>query len=88
MVPPCGEPARHSQFSHHLAVTSALTQASNRFRLPVHWLRAVMRKRYGLGADPFDPHDNILAGAAYLRALLDHYGARGFLAAYNAGPER
>ena len=42
----------------------------------------------GLGADPFDPHDNILAGAAYLRELHDRYGSPGFLAAYNAGPAR
>ncbi|MGH6678532.1 MAG: lytic transglycosylase domain-containing protein [Bradyrhizobium sp.] len=47
-----------------------------------------LRSRYGLGADPFDPHDNILAGAAYLRELHDRYGALGFLAAYNAGPGR
>ncbi|MDA8232189.1 MAG: lytic transglycosylase domain-containing protein [Magnetospirillum sp.] len=47
-----------------------------------------LRSRYRLGADPFDPHDNILAGAAYLRELHDRYGAFGFLAAYNAGPGR
>lgn len=47
-----------------------------------------LRARLGLGADPFDPADNILAGAAYLRDLLDRYGAPGFLAAYNAGPAR
>ena len=47
-----------------------------------------LRSRYGLGADPFDPHDNILAGAAYLRELHDRYGTAGFLAAYNAGPGR
>ncbi|MDR6530276.1 soluble lytic murein transglycosylase-like protein [Caulobacter rhizosphaerae] len=47
-----------------------------------------LRARLGLGADPFDPADNILAGAAYLRDLLDRYGAPGFLAAYNAGPTR
>jgi hypothetical protein len=47
-----------------------------------------LRSRYGLGADPFDPHDNILAGAAYLRELHDRYGELGFLAAYNAGPGR
>jgi hypothetical protein len=47
-----------------------------------------LRARYGLGADPFDPHDNILAGAAYLRQLHNRYGALGFLAAYNAGPGR
>ncbi len=28
---------------------------------------AELRARYALGADPADPHDNILAGAAYLR---------------------
>ena len=47
-----------------------------------------LRSRYGLGADPFDPHYNILAGAAYLRELHDRHGALGFLAAYNAGPGR
>jgi len=44
--------------------------------------------RYGLGIDPFDPRDNILAGAAYLREMHDRFGSSGFLAAYNAGPER
>jgi soluble lytic murein transglycosylase-like protein len=54
--------------------------------MPGTW--ADLRARLGLGADPFDPADNILAGAAYLRDLLDRYGAPGFLAAYNAGPAR
>ncbi len=93
-------------------------EASKRFAVPEHWIRAVMRVesgvkvrarsrkgamglmqimpqtwndlrgRYGLGADPYDPHDNILAGAAYIRELHDRYGAPGFLAAYNAGPGR
>ncbi len=49
---------------------------------------ADLRAKYGLGADPFDPHDNILAGAAYLREMLDRFGMPGFLAAYNAGPAR
>ena len=49
---------------------------------------AQLRQDYGLGADPFDPHDNIMAGAAYLREMYDLYGAPGFLAAYNAGPGR
>jgi soluble lytic murein transglycosylase-like protein len=49
---------------------------------------ADLRISYGLGRDPFDPHDNILAGAAYLREMHDRYGSPGFLAAYNAGPER
>jgi hypothetical protein len=54
--------------------------------MPESW--ATLRSRYGLGADPYDAHDNILAGAAYLRELLDRYGSPGFLAAYNAGPAR
>ena len=54
--------------------------------MPATW--ADLRARHGLGADPFDPRDNILAGAAYLREMHDRYGAPGFLAAYNAGPGR
>lgn len=41
-----------------------------------------------LGDDPFDPHNNILAGTAYIREMYDIYGSPGFLAAYNAGPGR
>jgi D-alanyl-D-alanine carboxypeptidase len=47
-----------------------------------------LRGRYSLGNDPFDPHNNILAGTAYLREMYDRFGAPGFLAAYNAGPNR
>jgi soluble lytic murein transglycosylase-like protein len=95
-----------------------VTEASRRFGVPEHWIRAVMhvesgakqrarsskgamglmqimpgtwkelRSRYGLGADPYDPRDNILAGAAYIRELHHRYGAPGFLVAYNAGPGR
>lgn len=54
--------------------------------MPATW--AGLRLRYGVGADPYDAHDNIIAGAAYLRELHDRYGAPGFLAAYNAGPAR
>jgi len=54
--------------------------------MPEAW--AALRSRYGPGADPYDAHDNILAGAAYLRELLDRYGFPGFLTAYNAGPAR
>ena len=54
--------------------------------MPATWF--LLRDRRGLGDDPYDPRDNILAGAAYLRDLHDRYGARGFLAAYNAGPGR
>ncbi len=47
-----------------------------------------LRDRYHLGDDPFDPHDNILAGVAYMREMYELYGSPGFLAAYNAGPAR
>lgn len=53
---------------------------------PATW--AALRARLGLGPDPFDIADNVLAGATYLRELLDEFGAPGFLAAYNLGPAR
>jgi hypothetical protein len=49
---------------------------------------AELRIRYGLGADPTDPHDNIVAGTAYLRNMRERFGTEGFIAAYNAGPQR
>jgi soluble lytic murein transglycosylase-like protein len=98
---------------------TAIAEASARYAIPEHWIRAVMqvesagdpravshagamglmqvmpgtwnvlREDHGLGADPFDPRDNIIAGTAYLRAMLDRYGTvGGMLAAYNAGPGR
>jgi hypothetical protein len=95
-----------------------IDEASRRFGVPVHWIRAVidvesagdvrarspkgatgvmqimpetwaeLRLLYDLGNDPYDPHDSILGGTAYLRELRDRYGSSGFLAAYNAGPAR
>ena len=47
---------------------------------------ADMRAQYGLGADPYDPHDNIVAGAAYLRWLRQKYDYPEMFAAYNDGP--
>ncbi|MBA15850.1 MAG: lytic transglycosylase [Sphingomonas sp.] len=54
--------------------------------MPATW--ADLRVRHRLGGNPYDPRDNILAGAAYLREMHDRYGSPGFLAAYNAGPGR
>jgi hypothetical protein len=47
-----------------------------------------MRLALGLGPDPHDPADNILAGTAYLRLMYDRFGYPGLFAAYNAGPAR
>lgn len=54
--------------------------------MPATW--RVMRERLRLGADPFDPHDNIIAGTGYLRLMYDRFGYPGLFAAYNAGPGR
>jgi len=47
---------------------------------------AEMRSQYRLGPDPFDPHDNIFAGAAYLRWLRGKYGYPTMFEAYDDGP--
>jgi len=54
--------------------------------MPGTW--AGMRARLRLGRDPHDPHDNILAGTAYLKLMYDRFGYPGLFAAYNAGPGR
>src|SRR6266849_4962678 len=54
--------------------------------MPGTWVE--LSVRYGLGLDPFDPRDNILAGTAYLKEMHDRFGSAGFLAAYHAGPAR
>jgi soluble lytic murein transglycosylase-like protein len=119
--PARAEPAaivRSATSSPSQPFASVIAEASQRFAIPVNWIRAVMhiesggrahavspkgamglmqimpktyaglRARYHLGSNPYDPRDNILAGAAYLREMHDRYGSPGFLAAYNAGPDR
>lgn len=54
--------------------------------MPATWSK--VRARLALGPDPFDIHDNVMAGAAYLREMFDRFGEPGFLAAYNMGPAR
>jgi soluble lytic murein transglycosylase-like protein len=104
--------------SRVVSYAAFVTEASRRFAVPEHWIRAVMQfesggnaravssrgalglmqimpqtwvemsARFELGIDPFDPRDNILAGTAFLHEMLDRFGSEGFLAAYNAGPQR
>ena len=54
--------------------------------MPGTWVE--LSARFGLGLDPFQPRDNIFAGAAYLKEMHDRFGYAGFLAAYHAGPSR
>lgn len=114
------EPPTHHQiaFAQSDPWSDQIAEAAERFVIPQHLIRAViraesagdvyavspkgarglmqimpatwseLRARYGLGDDPFLPRDNIMAGAAYLREMLDRFGPDGFLAAYNAGPAR
>lgn len=110
---PVERPAAVHPYAAHIA------EASQRFGIPEHWIRAVLRAesagdvravssagamglmqvmpdtwaglhvRHGLGHDPYDPRDNILAGAAYLREMFDRYRTiPAMLGAYNAGPGR
>ena len=54
--------------------------------MPGTWTE--MQQRYSLGADPYDPAANILAGTAYLSELWRRFGFPALFAAYNAGPDR
>lgn len=54
--------------------------------MPATWVE--LSVRYGLGVDPFDARDNIIAGTAYLKDMHDRFGSAGVLAAYHAGPAR
>lgn len=55
--------------------------------MPATWTDLTARHR--LGDDPWDVRANVLAGAAYLREMVERYGdLETALAAYNAGPGR
>jgi hypothetical protein len=45
-----------------------------------------MRIDNRLGMNPYDPHDNVMAGAAYIKFLHGKYGYPALFAAYNDGP--
>lgn len=67
-------------------ITSAAGAMGLMQLMPATWNE--YRERLTLGNDPYNPRDNILAGAAYLRELYDRYGSPNLLAAYHAGPKR
>lgn len=52
--------------------------------MPATW--AEIRARLGLGNNPDDPRDNVLAGSFYLRLMYDRFGYPGLFGAYHAGP--
>src|SRR3546814_16867621 len=52
--------------------------------MPATW--ADMRARLGLGRNPDDPRDNILAATFFLRLMYDRFGYPGLFGAYTAGP--
>lgn len=54
--------------------------------MPTTW--AAMRAQLGLGTNPYQPRDNILAGTFYLRLMYERFGYPGLFGAYNAGPGR
>jgi hypothetical protein len=93
------EASQHFGIPEHWIYTVMRTESAGRIRavssagamglmqlMPGTWAR--QRARFGLGSDPFDPRDNIMAGTSYLREMYDSYGVSGFLAAYNGGPGR
>lgn len=71
---------------HGLPITSRAGAMGLMQLMPATW--AEMKKRHRLGSDPYDPHDNILAGTAYLRTMYDRFGYPDLFGAYNAGPRR
>jgi soluble lytic murein transglycosylase-like protein len=76
-----GEQLRHGRPVLSRAGAMGLMQL-----MPATWHD--MRSALGLGPDPHDPANNILAGTLYLRLLYDRFGYPGLFGAYNAGPTR
>ena len=74
------------QYLHGQLVTSDAGALGLMQLIPATY--AEMSNRYGLGSDPYDPHDNIMAGTGYIHELYNKYGSPNFLVAYNAGPRR
>lgn len=79
------ESGGHEYMGGHLTVSGA--GAIGLMQLEPETYRE-MASRYGLGPDPFNPYDNIMAGTAYIHEMYQIFGSPGFLAAYDAGPGR
>jgi len=60
------------------------TAVSHRGAMGLMQLMPALAEEYAV-ADPYDPAENIDAGAQHLRRLIDRYGIAAALAAYNAG---
>jgi len=79
-----------SRISRSRHAEHALSTAANPACCVIGQARRARRRepRHHRGPDTYNPRDNFLASAAYLREIFDRYGSSGFLAAYNAGPAR
>jgi hypothetical protein len=78
------ESGGHTRSADGTSITSRTGAMGLMQLMPETWRD--MQREYGLGRDPYDPHDNVIAGTAYLRWLYEKFGFPKMFAAYNAGP--
>lgn len=78
------ESGGRTMMAENTPMTSSMGAMGLMQLMPDTWRE--MQRIYGLGNDPYDPRDNILAGAAELRTVYWEYGYPGLFAAYNDGP--
>ena len=74
------------QYAHGQPITSDAGAMGLMQLMPATY--GELASRFGLGSDPYEPHDNIMAGTGYIKELYGRFGSPAFLAAYNAGPGR
>jgi soluble lytic murein transglycosylase-like protein len=78
------ESGGRTMMAENAPITSSMGAMGLMQLMPDTWRE--MQRIYGLGNDPYNPHDNILAGTAELRSLYWEYGYPGLFVAYNDGP--
>jgi hypothetical protein len=78
------ESGGRTMMAENAPITSSMGAMGLMQLMPDTWRE--MQRIYGLGNNPYDPRDNILAGAAELHFLYWEYGYPGLFAAYNDGP--